>query len=303
MNHEKQAMLFSPMTLEIAAGTVGGAAQLCVGHPFDTTKVMLQKDRNGATAVSLARRVVERHGLQGLYAGITAPLPFVVAMTAALFSANAGLRNVISRRKADPIQELSLKEIALAGAGAGGVCSLLLCPIELVKCRMQGNPKKYPSAIEATRNIYNAGGLKYFARGGLSTLLREVPGTAIYFGCYEGYIRWARRKRSSVGPDGMIVEAKNTVGEQMMGGGIAGILFWSAVYPVDYVKTMLQTDSISQPKYAGFLDCVRKTAKKHGPAALFRGIGPALARSFPACAVTFVAYERAKLALENWVKN
>lgn len=289
MNHNKQSTLFSPMMLEIAAGTVGGAAQLCVGHPFDTTKVMLQKDRNGATAVSLVRRVVASQGLTGLYAGITAPLPFVVAMTAALFSANAGLRNLI--RGNDKHRELSLREIAVAGAGAGGVCSLILSPIELVKCRMQDNPKKYPSAINAARRVYSEGGLRAFSRGGLSTLLREIPGTAIYFGTYEGYIRWARSRRG---------DTRNTVGEQSMGGGIAGILFWTAVYPVDYVKTMMQTDSITKPKYSGFADCVSKTVAKHGTAALFRGIGPALARSFPACAVTFVAYERAKLMLENW---
>lgn len=291
---QAQAMLFSPMMLEIAAGTVGGAAQLCVGHPFDTTKVMLQKDRNGATAVSLVRNVVARQGFQGLYAGITAPLPFVVAMTAALFSANAGLRNVI--RGKDKERELSLKEVAIAGAGAGGLVSLILCPIELVKCRMQDNPKKYPSAIDATKRVYQAGGIRAFARGGLSTLLREVPGTAIYFGVYEGYIRWAREKRTGSNSPGI----KNTLGEQSMGGGIAGVLFWSAVYPVDYVKTMLQTDSVTKPKYAGFMDCVSKTVAKHGVGALFRGVGPALARSFPACAVTFVAYERAKLVLENW---
>lgn len=76
-----------------------------------------------------------------LYAGITAPLPFFVAMTAALYSANAGIRAVLQNRH--PNEEFSLSEVALAGAGAGAAVSLVMCPTELVKCRMQANPGKY----------------------------------------------------------------------------------------------------------------------------------------------------------------
>ncbi len=281
-------VMFSPASLEIAAGSVGGAAQLCVGHPFDTTKVKLQRDRGGATAVAVVRRVLKHEGIAGLYAGITAPLPFVVAMTAALFSANAGIRAVLQNRH--PEEELSLGEVAWAGAGAGAAVSLIMCPTELVKCRMQSNPSKYASAMDCARRVYAVGGGRAFLRGMNATLVREVPGTAVYFGVYEGCIRELRKRRGAT---------KNTMGEQMIGGGLAGIAFWGGVYPVDYAKTMLQTDRFDKPKYRGLLDCVRKTVASDGVAALYRGVGPALARSFPACAVTFVAYEKSKDLLDG----
>lgn len=283
-------VLYSPATLEIAAGSVGGAAQLCVGHPFDTAKVMLQRDRAGTTAMNIVRGVLKHDGVAGLYAGITAPMPFVVAMTAALFSANAGIRSILQRRH--PNEELSLSEVALAGSGAGAAVSLIMCPTELVKCRMQASPGKYSSAIDCARRVYAVGGGTAFLRGMGATLLREVPGTAVYFGVYEGCIRELRKRRGAT---------KNTMAEQMIGGGLAGIAFWGGVYPVDYAKTMLQTDRFDNPKYRGLVDCVRRTVARDGVSALYRGVGPALARSFPACAVTFVAYEKAKDLLNDFV--
>ncbi len=50
-------------------------------------------------------------------------------------------------------------------------------------------------------------------------------------------------------------------------------------------------------KYRGLLDCMRKTVARDGVRALYRGVGPAVARSFPACAATFLAYEEVKKGL------
>lgn len=278
-----------PMALEIAAGSVGGAAQLGVGHPFDTTKVKLQRDRAGSTAMGIVRNIIRSEGFVGLYAGITAPLPFVVAMTAALFSANAGIRNLLLARPGrQGKDELSLTEVAIAGAGAGGAVSIVLNPTELVKCRMQAEPMRWRHALHCAQDVYKEAGMRAFGVGFGATLVREIPGTAAYFGTYEAFIRWARRRRGA---------EHNTVGEQMMGGGLAGVVFWSGVYPVDYAKTAVQVDSLTKPNYTGWWDCCRRTAARDGIGALFRGMGPALARSFPACAVTFVAYEKCKKLL------
>ena len=52
------------------------------------------------------------------------------------------------------------------------------------------------------------------------------------------------------------------------------------------IKSRIQ--SATTGTYSGFLDCARKTIATDGVGALWRGLGPAMARAFPANAAAFV---------------
>lgn len=70
--------------------------------------------------------------------------------------------------------------------------------------------------------------------------------------------------------------------------------YWLSIYPIDVIKSSVQSDH-SDPtkrKYSGMIDAARKIHAEHGVKGYFRGIAPCLARSFPANAATFVAYEK-----------
>lgn len=82
-----------------------------------------------------------------------------------------------------------------------------------------------------------------------------------------------------------------TFADNLLAGGLGGTAFWLACYPADVVKSKIQIDSYAAPRYRGMLDCARKVVAAEGAAGLYRGFGPALARSFPANAVCFAAYE------------
>lgn len=43
-----------------------------------------------------------------------------------------------------------------------------------------------------------------------------------------------------------------------LAGGIAGSLSWLFSYPIDYVKTVIQSQHLEQIKYKGFFDCARQ---------------------------------------------
>lgn len=87
----------------------------------------------------------------------------------------------------------------------------------------------------------------------------------------------------------------------MLAGGLGGTAFWLCCYPVDVIKSKLQVDSYQHPKYGGMLDCARQTLAAEGLKGLWRGFAPALARSFPANAVAFAAYEATKSTIMDWV--
>jgi len=54
----------------------------------------------------------------------------------------------------------------------------------------------------------------------------------------------------------------------------------SSIYPVDVIKSKIQTDSLDPAKrqYKGMIDCVRKTWSREGWRGFTGGLGPTLIR-------------------------
>lgn len=180
---------------ELLAGTMGGTAQILVGHPFDTVKVKLQSMRpplsgqppQYAGAIDVVRKVVSREGVAGLYAGIQAPLPFVAVFNATLFAANSTMRKIVGKGRPD--DELSIGQIGLAGVGAGAAVSFVACPTELVKCRLQAQPGAFAGAIDCTRQVVANRGMGGLFTGMGATVTREMPGNALMFMMYNATMR------------------------------------------------------------------------------------------------------------------
>lgn len=78
-------------------------------------------------------------------------------------------------------------------------------------------------------------------------------------------------------------------------GGFAGIFNWVIAIPPDVLKSRLQT--APEGKYKGLLDVYQHLMKEEGPSALFKGVGPAMVRAFPANAACFLGVEVSKSAL------
>lgn len=78
-----------------------------------------------------------------------------------------------------------------------------------------------------------------------------------------------------------------------MAGGLAGFGAWVPAYPQDVIKSRFQNDL----SYKSVSDVIRSIMKTSGPRAFFNGLGPTLARAFPANAATFFAYEMTMKAM------
>lgn len=146
--------------------------------------------------------------------------------------------------------------------------------MELVKCQMQthGDVK---GPMEVIKQIYRQAGFTGLNRGLTLTVLREVPGFAVYFGSYEIMIRKLGEKTPSV----------------LFAGGMAGIFSWIATYPQDVIKSRIQADGFgAHQEYRNALHCLKLSYKNEGHQFLFRGIGSTVIRAFPMNAVTFGVY-------------
>jgi solute carrier family 25 carnitine/acylcarnitine transporter 20/29 len=83
--------------------------------------------------------------------------------------------------------------------------------MERVKVVMQTQGKT-GSIAQAARGIWAEGGLASLYRGTVATLLRDIPGSAVYFGTYEATARALRPT------DGTF-----SLGAELFAGGMAGV--------------------------------------------------------------------------------
>ncbi|MFS8022500.1 putative mitochondrial carrier domain superfamily [Helianthus anomalus] len=295
---------------DLAAGTVGGVAQLVVGHPFDTIKVKLQSQPTPlpgqlpkySGAIDAVKKTLAAEGASGLYKGMGAPLATVAAFNALLFTVRGQMETLL---RSAPGAPLTVNQQFVAGAGAGVAVSFLATPTELIKCRLQAQGSgaaivaeagaaataavKYGGPIDVAKQVLRSeGGIRGLYKGLFPTLAREVPGNAAMFGVYE-----ALKQYMAGGTDTSGLGR----GSLMLAGGLAGGAFWVSVYPTDVVKSVIQIDDYKNPKYTGSIDAFKKIVKSEGIGGLYKGFGPAMARSVPANAACFLAYEITRSSL------
>lgn len=143
---------------------------------------------------------------------------------------------------------------------------------------VQGGAKKYNGPVDVVKKLVASEGVTSLFRGSAATLARDSIGSFAYFGGYEGI-------KSALSDD----PTKLSPLAVLAAGGVAGMLNWAVAIPFDTVKSRIQ--SAPTGTYSSMLDCYRKVVADKGHSALFRGIGPAMARAAPANAVCFLGVE------------
>jgi len=82
-------------------------------------------------------------------------------------------------------------------------------------------------------------------------------------------------------------------------GGLAGAASLTIVYPLDFARTRLAADvgSGGQREFTGLVDCLKKTAGKGGPLALYQGFGVSVQGIVVYRGAYFGLYDTAKGAI------
>ena len=115
---------------------------------------------------------------------------------------------------------------------------------------------------------------------------------------YENDLLWSLLIKVAV--QGLASPAELGSMSLITAGGCAGAAFWSTMYPIDVIKSKLQTQEFGRGVYKGIVDCARKVLQHDGVGGLYRGFWPCLIRAFPANASSFLAYEQAMLMLTTY---
>jgi hypothetical protein len=205
----------------------------------------------------------------------------------------------------NPVSESSLKAFT-CGAFAGFVQSLIICPTEHVKCRLQVQHGKgtldniYKGPVQAARSILAGHGISGLYRAWWCTAWREVPAFGLYFSGYDfckDRINNFFAKQAGIDD----IEAYAAFGNadyshswtaSALAGGLTGGFTWAVIYPFDIIKTRIQTAPLDTPLERRRIVAVcRDIVQNHGWQHLFRGLNITVFRAFPVNAIIFPVYE------------
>ncbi len=312
---------------DIVFGSTAGVLGKFVEYPFDTVKVRLQSQSHEHGAHRLrgpldAFRVAFRSPegpLVSLYRGISAPLFGAAIETSSLFFSYRIAQDILvasspslrAQRDRENHGKVELPFPALVGCGAvsGAFTSILLTPIELIKCKMQvpippshlasdlGYSTTRPlGPVQLIRTIFRTQGILGFWHGQLGTLIRETGGSAAWFGSYEGVKMLFLKYDPSLS---QISDVK--IWQQMAAGAAAGMSYNFVFYPADTIKSRMQTSATTTIEAAGgtssvekrptFLSTGRSLWREQGIKGFYRGCGITVFRAAPSSAIIFSIYE------------
>jgi solute carrier family 25 carnitine/acylcarnitine transporter 20/29 len=267
---------------DLFAGTVGGITQVLVGQPFDTTKVRLQSDSIGRYNGSLdvVKKLVKEEGPRAFYKGTLTPLVGVGACVSIQFAVNEYMKRSVFKGE----KVLSSKQYYVSGSVAGVANSILASPIEHIRSRLQTQISGSLGPADMIKKIYQKTGFVGIMKGFVPTAIREGHGMGMYFLTFEYMVQRDTMKNK--------IQRKEVPGLRLcLYGAASGYAMWLSVYPVDFIKSRIQTDNLESPKYRGMKDVVKSVYKEQGIKGFFKGFTPTILRAAPANAATFYAFE------------
>ncbi|OXA60595.1 Mitochondrial basic amino acids transporter [Folsomia candida] len=265
-------------------------AGISVGHPIDTVKVRQQIETG-----SLIRTIayIRSHGgIFAFFRGMGAPLLTNGVINSVYFGFYGGsLDQIVRWRYEQDSQDKSTyahkheafySEHFAAGC-IGGLAQLCIgCPVDLVKVQLQSRLQKaeVKGPVDCVKQIIKTHGIFGLYKGIVPQFFRDVPASGGYFVIYE----FSKRTLGSG-------DQQSNKLVQFVAGGIAGMLSWWSILPLDVIKSRVQGDCPHNPQYKGMIHCATIIWKSQGVRGLFRGFLPLSLRAFLVNGTTFLVYE------------
>jgi solute carrier family 25 carnitine/acylcarnitine transporter 20/29 len=279
------------MSADFWASYLSGALGILIGNRLDVLKVNAQADlRSTPTPLTVEQGYFNVQRFTALFRGAAAPVLGYGALNSILFMTfNRSLKmmdpSIFDYTK---LAGVDLGKIWMAGAIGGFATFVVSAPSELIKCRTQLAVDGQGSSYKVFREIWARGGIRALYYGGAITSFRDAFGYGWYFWSYE----LSKRLLLSRQQDPFLAPSAADV---LISGGIAGVVTWVSIYPLDLIKTRLQTQPSISPEQQSLLpspatshrrkdqtslNIAQEIWQKSGIRGFYRGIGVCSLRAF-----------------------
>ncbi|KAF2861707.1 mitochondrial carrier [Piedraia hortae CBS 480.64] len=308
------------------AGGLSGITSRTLTAPLDRLKVYLiaqtgnaedaiQAAKSGnavkatahgmATLVNACKELWAAGGIRSLFAGNGLNVVKVMPESAVKFGSYEACKRAVARFEGhSDVKNISPVSQFLAGGVAGMISQAVVYPLDTLKFRMQcetvaGGEHGNRLIVDTAKNMWNRNGALSFYRGLPMGLVGMFPYAALDLFTFESLKKTAvKRRMNKYGFDHEEDALPGNFTLALMG-GLSGAFSSSIVYPINLLRTRLQTQGTAshQRTYTGIVDVTRQTIRCEGVRGLFKGLTPNLLKVVPSVSITYVVYENTKRAL------
>ncbi|KAL4330116.1 hypothetical protein AHAS_Ahas13G0367900 [Arachis hypogaea] len=180
----------------------------------------------------------------------------------------------------------------IAGGIAGAASRTATAPLDRLKVVLQIETGR-ASIMPAIMKIWKQDGWLGFFRGNGLNVVKVAPESAIKFYAYEmlkNVISNGNENKSDIGTAG-----------RLLAGGTAGAIAQMAIYPMDLVKTRLQTCASEGGRVPKLGTLTRDIWVQEGPRAFYRGLVPSLLGMIPYAGIDLTAYDTLKEISKRYI--
>lgn len=293
-----------------AGGVAGVISRTCTA-PFDRLKVYLIANSTHHSPLTFKEAIKSIYttgnppGIRAFFTGNGLNTIKVLPESAMKFGGFEFAKKMLAEIEGvdDPV-DLSRIATFVAGGIGGMMSQFFVYPIDTLKFRVQcasqsGGTRGASVLSEVLQSMIKEGGIRSFYRGLYVGVLGIFPFAALDLGIFSAfkatYLR-SEAKRLHISEND--VQMGNLAVLSM--GAISGSVGASVVYPVNLIRTRIQTQGTAAHPYTynNILDCYHQSIKREGWRGLFRGLGPNLAKVAPSVSISYLVYEKSKSMMD-----
>ncbi|KAI6800714.1 peroxisomal membrane protein PMP47A [Hortaea werneckii] len=295
------------------AGAGGGLLSMALTYPLITlsTRAQVEKKKGNTGTLAAAKRILDREGVNGLYAGMESAL-FGITVTNFVYYYWYEFSRAFFQRTTNKTRLNTIESMA-AGALAGSATVMITNPIWVVNTRMtarkeesddpalpsaEGNTaatekKRAPNTVSTFLKIVREEGfLRLFA--GVLPALVLVINPILQYTIFEQLKQLLEKRRKVGATDSFLL------------GAIGKLAATSITYPYITVKSRAHVASGEGSK-EGMTASLKRIVREEGVSGLYGGIGPKVTQSVLTAAFLFafkdVLYDMTVKARKNLTKK
>ncbi|CAL7942249.1 unnamed protein product [Xylocopa violacea] len=242
-------------------------------------------------------KIGKNEGILSLWSGLSPTLVLAVPATIAYFVSYEQLKLYFKdkyNQKNRKVREIAMEQPfwipMIAGAIARIWAATLVSPLELIRTKMQSQRLSYAEIVQALKTVVKYSGISGLWMGLGSTLLRDVPFSAIYWLNYETIKR-------------RFHETQHTFTFNFIAGAVAGSIAAFLTIPFDVVKTHKQIEMDKPRRSSKTWNVIRRIYVQNGVRGLFTGLIPRVIKVAPACAIMIATFEHGKRFFQVYNAN
>ncbi|XP_078444030.1 mitochondrial substrate carrier family protein [Wolffia australiana] len=172
--------------------------------------------------------------------------------------------------------------VAVGGAAAGILSTLICHPLEVVKDRLTVDRETYPTIALAFRKIYERQGIRGLYAGFSPTLIGMLPYSTCYYFMYEkaktAYCRAKKKKALSRA-------------ELLVVGAVSGLTASTISFPLEVARKRLMVGALGGQCPPNMAAALREVVAEQGWRGLYRGWAASALKVTPNSGITWMFYE------------